>query len=69
MTGPELRAIRDRLGMTAEQFGRALGYQGERASIDMMISRMERGSRAVPKHVALVAPRLKCAKRASAARR
>jgi hypothetical protein len=29
MTGPELRAIRLKLGLTPTQFGRAMGYSGK----------------------------------------
>jgi hypothetical protein len=48
MTGPELAAIRQRLGYTAEQFGRALGYEGERNTVQVAVSRLESGTRDVP---------------------
>ena len=41
MTGPELAAIRKRLGLTAEALAAALGYNGNPASIAMIIYRFE----------------------------
>lgn len=42
MTGPEFRAIRQALGLTLMEFGRALGYRGQNQAIAM--SKMEAGA-------------------------
>jgi len=51
MTGPELRSIRDALGLSQEAFGRALGYEGSRAGVINQISDMEHGSRTITRMV------------------
>ena len=48
MTGDELRAIRETLGLSASQLGRALGYSGATANISVPVRRFERGDRAIP---------------------
>lgn len=57
MTGTELRAIRKRLGLTQEAFGRALGYQGP--NIRKIISRLETGKQAVPRLMAFAVEGMK----------
>jgi transcriptional regulator with XRE-family HTH domain len=47
MTGAELRAIREKLGMTQEAFGRALDYKGP--NVGKIISTLERGAQPVPR--------------------
>lgn len=41
MTGPELRAIRQKLGLTIIQWGRALGYSGTDESVRVSATRVE----------------------------
>lgn len=48
MTGPDLREIRQRLGLTAEAFGRALGYRGSRNAVQVQVAGMESGARVIP---------------------
>jgi hypothetical protein len=55
MTGPEFYAIRQRLDMTADAFGRALGYAGNRNSLQARISDMEAGRRTITPQVARLA--------------
>jgi transcriptional regulator with XRE-family HTH domain len=45
MTGQELKAIRQQLGLTLSGFGRALGYQGNKNTLSVAIRRLERGYR------------------------
>ena len=42
MTGDEMRAIRKRMGMSAVEFGRALGYRSSYNTIKVKIQRYER---------------------------
>ena len=51
MTGDELRAIRETLGLSASQLGRALGYSGATANISVQIRRFERGDRPIPRPI------------------
>ena len=55
MTGPEFAAIRQRLGLTAEAFGRALGFRGNRNSIQARICDMEAGRRTITETVGRLA--------------
>ena len=48
MTGIEMRAIRDELGLSAVQLGRAFGYAGGDATVATMISKYETGMRQIP---------------------
>jgi hypothetical protein len=48
VTGPELRAIRKRLGLTLWQMGQAIGYGGKRRNIANQIRQFEAGVRPVP---------------------
>jgi transcriptional regulator with XRE-family HTH domain len=45
MTGAELKAIRQALGLTLSGFGKALGYQGNKNTLSVAIRRFERGYR------------------------
>lgn len=53
MTGDEMRAIREGLGLSQVQFGNALGYgSGNRNTVSITVDRYERGKRLIPKWVA-----------------
>ena len=51
MSGDELKLIRERLGLSASQLGRALGYSGATANISVQIRRFERGDRTIPRPI------------------
>jgi hypothetical protein len=51
MTGPEMRAIRDELGLSAVQLGRAFGYEGNDQTLGPLISRFETGARPIPTYL------------------
>ena len=55
MTGPELKAIRQKLGLSVVEFGRALGYQGQRQTVDVTVRRYELGTRDIPPWIARLA--------------
>ena len=55
MTGSELRSIRQAFGLSAAAMGRALGYNGPKANIAVLIRRFERDARIIPKPVARLA--------------
>lgn len=55
MTGPQFAAIRKRLGFTAEAFGRALGFGGNRNSLQGRISDMEASRRTITPTLARLA--------------
>lgn len=48
MTGKQFHDIRKRLGLSLYDFGRALGYEGNRNTIQVAISRYEKGDRNIP---------------------
>lgn len=48
MTGEDFRAIRQRLGLSLVQWGRALGYAGNRNTLQVAVSRYEDGTRDIP---------------------
>ena len=48
MTGPELKAIRNRLGLSVYAFARALGYQGNDNTVGTQIRRYETNARPIP---------------------
>jgi transcriptional regulator with XRE-family HTH domain len=52
VTGPELKAIRQQLGLTLSGFGRALGYNGNKNTLSVAIRRFESGAREIPENVA-----------------
>jgi transcriptional regulator with XRE-family HTH domain len=52
MTGAELKAIRQQLGLTLSGFGRALGYAGNKNTLSVAIRRFEAGTREVPENIA-----------------
>ena len=58
-TGETLREIRQGLGLSALEFGRALGLAGQDRSVIHMVGDWERGptrgGRALPRHIALLA--------------
>jgi transcriptional regulator with XRE-family HTH domain len=55
MTGRQFASVRRRLGLSLYDFGRALGYEGNRNTIQVAISRYERGERDVPPWIARLA--------------
>lgn len=52
MTGPEMKDIRERLDLSVVQLGRAIGYTGNRATVDVTVRRYELGSREIPPWIA-----------------
>jgi transcriptional regulator with XRE-family HTH domain len=58
MTGAELRSIRQSLGLTLSQFGKALGYSGNKNTLSVQIRRFESGARVIPPWIALTAKSL-----------
>jgi DNA-binding transcriptional regulator YiaG len=48
MTGAELKAIRQALGLTLSGFGLALGYNGSKNTLSVAIRRFESGARPIP---------------------
>lgn len=48
MTGVELAAIRHRLGLSLVEMGRALGYDGNRNTVQVAVGRYESGGRDIP---------------------
>lgn len=55
MTGTELRAIRHALGLSLNQFGRALGYEGNANTLNCAIRRYEAGEREIAPWIARLA--------------
>lgn len=55
MTGAELRAIRQALGLTLSGFGKALGYSGNKNTLSVQIRRFESGAREIPEWIAKLA--------------
>jgi transcriptional regulator with XRE-family HTH domain len=55
MTGTQLAAIRKRLGLSLVEFGRALGYEGNRNTVQVAVSRYEAGAREIPPWIARLA--------------
>lgn len=55
MTGPELAAIRKKLGLSTAQLGRALGYTGEDAVVAGTLRKLESGHRPIPPAIARLA--------------
>ena len=55
MRGSEMKKIRERLGLSVIQFGRALGYAGADNTVSVMIRAYERdgGTREIPKWIAV----------------
>jgi transcriptional regulator with XRE-family HTH domain len=51
MTGPDLRAIRTKLGLSVYDFGRALGYQGNDNTVGVQIRRFETDAREIPPYL------------------
>lgn len=43
-----MRAVREHLGLTTLELGKALGYTGKARSLDMHIRRFELGHRRIP---------------------
>jgi hypothetical protein len=61
MTGAELRSIRQSLGLTLSEMGKALGYRGNRNTLSVQIRRFESGARLIPDEKASKASDLKMA--------
>lgn len=47
--GKKMRVIRERLGLSTHEWGKALGYGGTGRSLDMQIRRFELGHRKIPR--------------------
>lgn len=58
MTGEEFRSIRKKLGLTLNQWGHALGYQGNRNTVQVAVRRYEDGTRDIPPWIARLATML-----------
>ena len=54
MTAAEIKAARRKLGETALQFGRGLGYKGTPATVNSQVYKMERGTRPVPLRIGIM---------------
>lgn len=53
MTGAEMKAIREGLGLSQVQFGNAIGYTAAtRNTVSVTVDRYERGLRPIPKWIA-----------------
>jgi transcriptional regulator with XRE-family HTH domain len=48
MTGQELKAIRQALGLTLSGFGKAIGYKGNKNTLSVQIRRFESEARPIP---------------------
>lgn len=48
MTGPELAAVRKRLGLGTVAFGRALGYRGNDNTVSVQVRAYESDGRPIP---------------------
>lgn len=55
MTGEQLASIRHRLDLSLVEFGRALGYEGNRNTVQVAVSRYEAGGRDIPPWIARLA--------------
>jgi transcriptional regulator with XRE-family HTH domain len=53
VTGEQLRAIRQALGLSISEFARALGFEGENASL--ALRRLERGEKTIAPKIARLA--------------
>lgn len=51
MTGEELKAARQRLGLGVVELGRKLGYTGKANSVSVTVRRYERSDK-IPDHIA-----------------
>lgn len=52
MTGAQLATIRQQLGLSLVEMGRALGYEGNRNTVQVAVSRYEAGDRPIPPWIA-----------------
>lgn len=55
MTGAELKAVRHALGLSAFALGLALGYSGNRNTVQLAIRRYEHDERPIPPWIAHLA--------------
>lgn len=56
MTGPELKAIRKRLGLSVIEMGRAIGYEGSDNTVNVTMRRYEApNGRTIPPWIARLA--------------
>ena len=53
MTGLQLKTIRLSLGLSLSDFGRELGYKGNKNTLSVAIRRMESGARPIPEKIAV----------------
>jgi transcriptional regulator with XRE-family HTH domain len=52
MTGPELKAIRHKLGLSTVEMGRAIGYEGQDNTVSVTVRKYESGGRPIPPWIA-----------------
>jgi transcriptional regulator with XRE-family HTH domain len=52
MTGPELKAIRKKLGLSTREMARAIGWEGSDDTVQTQIRKYESGSRPIPPWIA-----------------
>ena len=52
MTGPELKAIRHKLGLSTTQMARAIGWEGNDDTVQTQIRKYESGARPIPPWIA-----------------
>ena len=55
MKPAQFAAIRERLGLSAYAFARALGYEGNRNTLQVIVARFESGNREIPTGIARLA--------------
>ena len=55
MTPAEFRTLRKKAGLSQTAWGRALGYAGANASVQVNIAQFESGKRKIPPRTAMVA--------------
>ena len=60
MTGPEFKAIREKLGLSLTEWGRVLGYQGSNDTVRALIHKYENGSRTIPPMLSILAKVIGC---------
>lgn len=54
MTPKQFKAIRKGFGLTQSEWGRRLGYKGDRETIARQVRRFENGTRPIPPTIAVL---------------
>jgi len=52
MTGPEMKAIRQKMGLECLEFARLVGYTGSERNVISSMKKMERGQKQIPLTIA-----------------